>query len=193
MREYSVGKSYCFSRANLLSLVTALGSGKWLIGPSCGFERVGATGNSNPSATISVARVVRPVCLGTKPTGPNDDLVEELVKAPSEGELREECPKVELREPDREVVLELEEATSTSRVKNAGGGGVLAAGPRGRARLKRGNNIGNLFRLPILILSRDAGHHPAINKGWEVEELWVLILHLGASLPLTDVPTGRAR
>ncbi|KAJ8437860.1 hypothetical protein Cgig2_002994 [Carnegiea gigantea] len=84
-----------------------------LSGLSCGFERVGAPGNSNPLATISMTGGVRPFRLGTKPLGPNDDSREELVKAPSEDELLEECPEAELGDPDREEVLELEEATST--------------------------------------------------------------------------------
>ncbi|KAJ8441078.1 hypothetical protein Cgig2_020369 [Carnegiea gigantea] len=113
-KEYSAGRRYCFSRADLLSLVTALGSGKWLLRPSCGSERVGALGNSSPSATISVTGGVRPTCLGTEPTGPDDDLVGQLIEAPSEDDLREECPEAELREPDREEVLELKEATSAS-------------------------------------------------------------------------------
>ncbi|KAJ8437507.1 hypothetical protein Cgig2_007484 [Carnegiea gigantea] len=79
------------------------------------------------------------------------------------------------------------------RTKNAWGGGILAAGPRGRARLKKGNGIGNLFWLPTLILSGDDSLHPAINKGRKARELRVPTLHLGASLPLTDVPTRRAR
>ncbi|KAJ8423667.1 LOW QUALITY PROTEIN: hypothetical protein Cgig2_009288 [Carnegiea gigantea] len=78
------------------------------------WTRVGAPGNSNPSATISVTGGIRPVCLGTELTGPHDDSVEELVKAPYEDELREEFPEAELREPDREEVLELKEATSAS-------------------------------------------------------------------------------
>ncbi|KAJ8436121.1 hypothetical protein Cgig2_001148 [Carnegiea gigantea] len=113
-KEYSATKRYCFSRVDLLSLVTALGSGKWLLGPSCGSERVGAWGNSSPSATISVTGGVRPVYLGTEPTGPDDDLVGELVKGRFEDELREECPEEELHELDREEVLKLEEATSAS-------------------------------------------------------------------------------
>ncbi|KAJ8435396.1 LOW QUALITY PROTEIN: hypothetical protein Cgig2_009647 [Carnegiea gigantea] len=71
-------------------------------------------GNSSPSATISVTGGIRPVCLGTEPTDPVDGLVGELVEAPSEDELREECPDAELHEPDREEVLELEEAASAS-------------------------------------------------------------------------------
>ncbi|KAJ8427205.1 hypothetical protein Cgig2_004364 [Carnegiea gigantea] len=108
-KEYSAGKRYCFSRADLLSLVTALGLGKWLLGLSYGSQQVGAPGNFDPSATIS------PFHLGTEPPGPNDDSVEELVEAPSEDELLEECPEAELGEPGREEVLELEEATSAYR------------------------------------------------------------------------------
>ncbi|KAJ8420397.1 hypothetical protein Cgig2_013884 [Carnegiea gigantea] len=199
-KEYSAGKRYCFSRADLFSLVTALGSGKWLLKPSCGSERVGAPGNFDPSAMISVTGGVRPFRLGTELPGPNDDSVEELIEAPSEDKLLEECPEAELGEPDRKEVLELEEATLASglrlchpanlevghivsygdlprvrhlhlRAKNVGGGGVLATRPRGVARLKKGNDIGNLFRLLILILSGDASHHPTINKGREVGEL----------------------
>ena len=109
-----MGKRYCFLRADLLSLVTALGPGKWLIGPSCGSEWVGAPGKSSPSATILITGGIRPVCLGTEPVGPNDDLVGELVEAPSVDELCKECPEAELREREREEVLELEEVASTS-------------------------------------------------------------------------------
>ncbi|KAJ8437091.1 LOW QUALITY PROTEIN: hypothetical protein Cgig2_016445 [Carnegiea gigantea] len=77
-------------------------SGTWFLGPSCGSERVGAPGNSNPSATISVTGDVRPFCLGTEPRGPNDDSVGELVEAPSEDKLREECQEAKLGEPYRE-------------------------------------------------------------------------------------------
>ncbi|KAJ8433464.1 hypothetical protein Cgig2_014505 [Carnegiea gigantea] len=113
--EYSPGKRYYFSRADLLSLVMALGgSEKWLLGPSCGSKQVGAPGNSDPSATISVTGGMRPFRLGIEPPGLDDDSVEELVEAPSEDELLEECPEAELGEPDRKEVLELEEATSAS-------------------------------------------------------------------------------
>ncbi|KAJ8426831.1 hypothetical protein Cgig2_025769 [Carnegiea gigantea] len=181
-KEYSASKRYCFSRADLFSLVTALGLGKWLLRPSCQSEKVGAPGNSNPSTTISVTGGVRPFHLGTEPPGPNDDSGEELVEAPSENELLEECPEAKMGV--RHLHL---------RAKNAGGKGVLAAGARGSARLKKENGIGNLFRLPILILLGDASHHSAINKGQKVRELGVPTLHLGASLSLTDVPTRRAR
>ncbi|KAJ8422881.1 hypothetical protein Cgig2_027364 [Carnegiea gigantea] len=147
---------------------------------------------------------------GTKPTDPDDDSVRELVQAPFEDELREECPelvwrlnagsRLRLCHPANLKVGHIDSYGDLPRVrhlhlraKTAEGGGVLAAGPRGCARLKKGNDIGNLFRLPILILLRDSGHHPAINNGREVGELRVLTLHLGPSLPLTDVPTGRAR
>ncbi|KAJ8439390.1 LOW QUALITY PROTEIN: hypothetical protein Cgig2_021804 [Carnegiea gigantea] len=46
-------RRYCLSRAVLFNVRTTLGSGKWLLGPSCGSERVGALENSRPSATIS--------------------------------------------------------------------------------------------------------------------------------------------
>ncbi|KAJ8422034.1 hypothetical protein Cgig2_027265 [Carnegiea gigantea] len=154
-KEYSAGKRYCFSRADLLNLVTALRLGKWLLGPSCRSERVGALGNSSPSATISVTGGVRPFCLGTKPPDPNDDSVEELVEAPSKDELREECPEL-VRRLDAGSRLRLHHPANPEvghivsygdllrvrhfhlRAKNAGGGGVLAAGPRGSARLKKG-------------------------------------------------------
>ncbi|KAJ8426193.1 hypothetical protein Cgig2_008910 [Carnegiea gigantea] len=179
------------------SLATALGSGKWLPGPSCGSERVGAPGNLDPSATISVTRSVRSFRLGTELPGLSDRGGEALVEAPSEDELLEECPVAELGEPDCVEELELEEAligrlVTRSRLrlrhsinlegghivsygdlprvhnlhlraKNAGGGGILAAGPRGSARLKNEDGVRNLFRLPTLILSGDFSHHPAIN------------------------------
>jgi len=91
MKEYSASKRYSFSRADLLSLVAALWSGKWLLWPSCGSERVGVPGNSNPSGTISVTGGVRPVCLSTEPTGPDDDSVGELVEAPFENAQRQSC------------------------------------------------------------------------------------------------------
>ncbi|KAJ8435911.1 LOW QUALITY PROTEIN: hypothetical protein Cgig2_013258 [Carnegiea gigantea] len=100
---------------------------------------------------------------GTEPPSPNDDSGEELVETPSEDELLEEA-------------------------KNAGGEGILADRPRGSARLKKGSDIGNLFRLPILILSGDFSHHPAINKGREVGELRVPTLNLEAILPLSCAP-----
>ncbi|KAJ8420207.1 hypothetical protein Cgig2_025831 [Carnegiea gigantea] len=208
------------NRVNQAKCPGRAGPGKWLPGLPYGSERIWAPGNSSPSATISVTGGARPVCLGTDSTGPDDDLVGELIEAPSEDELCEECPEAELPEPDREEVLELEEATSASglchpanlevrhivsngdlprvrhfhlRAKNAGGGGVLAARPRGCARLKKGNNIGNLFRLPTLILSGGTSHHLAINKGRQTRELRVPTLYLGASLPLMDVPTRQAR
>ncbi|KAJ8421676.1 hypothetical protein Cgig2_004473 [Carnegiea gigantea] len=134
-----------------------------------------------PFCTLRAARYTtihlagaRPVRLGTDPTGPDNDLVGELVEAPSEDELRKERPEAGNGDLPRVRHLHL-------RAMNAGGGGVL------------GNGIGNRFRLPTLILSGDASHHMAINKGWEARELLVPTLHLGASLPLTDVPTGRAR
>ncbi|KAJ8420373.1 hypothetical protein Cgig2_026992 [Carnegiea gigantea] len=49
------------------------------------------------------------------------------------------------------------------KAENAGGGGILTAGPRGSARLKNGDGVGKSFRLPTLILSGDLSHHPAIN------------------------------
>ncbi|KAJ8423631.1 LOW QUALITY PROTEIN: hypothetical protein Cgig2_028490 [Carnegiea gigantea] len=204
-KEYSAGKRYYFSRADLFSL----GQGSDSPGRPCGSEHVGAPGNSNPSATISVTGGVRPFRLGTEPPGPNDDSGEELVKAPSADELLEECPGVELGRPPRPsgwieeelnedylmcprpvacpvtgcmelrlchpVNLEVGHIVSYDDLprvhhlhlgaKNAGGGGILAARPRGSAQLKKRNDIGNLFWLPILILSGDAGHHPTINKG----------------------------
>ncbi|KAJ8441273.1 hypothetical protein Cgig2_013688 [Carnegiea gigantea] len=64
--------------------------------------------------------------------------------------------------------------------ENAKGGGILATGPRRSARFKEGYRIGNLFGFPTFILSGDAGHHLAINKGGEAGELRVLTLHLVA-------------
>ncbi|KAJ8434639.1 hypothetical protein Cgig2_032917 [Carnegiea gigantea] len=78
----------------------ALGSGKWLPGPSCESEQVQAPGNSDPLATISVTGGVRPFCLGTELPGPNDDSGEELVKVPSEDEFLEDWPEAEPDEPD---------------------------------------------------------------------------------------------
>jgi len=49
--------------------------------------------------------------------------------------------------------------------KDTRGGGVLAAGPRGSARFKKRHRVGNLFGFPTFILSGDASHHLAINKG----------------------------
>ena len=63
---------------------------------------------------ISVAGGMRPFRLGTELPGPNDDSGEELVEAPLDDELLEECLDAELGEPDREEVLKLEEATSAS-------------------------------------------------------------------------------
>ena len=52
--------------------------------------------------------------LSTKLPGPNDGVEKELVEAPSEDELLEECPVTKLGEPDCEEVLELEEVASAS-------------------------------------------------------------------------------
>ncbi|KAJ8437848.1 hypothetical protein Cgig2_000402 [Carnegiea gigantea] len=214
--EGCLGRRYYFSSADLFSadlfsLATALGSGKWLPGPSCGSERVGAPGNSNPSATISMTRGVWSFRLGTELPGLSDRGGEALIEAPSEDELLEECPVAQLGEPDYVAELELEEAVSAPgitycalgqqligrpdtrsrlrlrhpanlegghivsdgdlprvrnlhlRAKNAGGGGILLAGPRVSARLKNGDGVRTLFRLSTLILSEDFSHHPAIN------------------------------
>ncbi|KAJ8420668.1 LOW QUALITY PROTEIN: hypothetical protein Cgig2_025352 [Carnegiea gigantea] len=181
--------------------------GGWLIHGGIWFGNhegvLGAPGNSDPSATISVTGGVRPFRLGTEPPGPNDDSGL-LVVAPLEDELLEEYPEAKLGEPDREEVLELEEATSASGLDSGGTEQGLPNVPsarsssecwgwrnthswtRGSARLKKGNDIGNLFRLPILILSGDSSHHSTINKGREVGKLRVPTLHLGASLALRD-------
>ncbi|KAJ8438251.1 LOW QUALITY PROTEIN: hypothetical protein Cgig2_030616 [Carnegiea gigantea] len=169
-----------------------------------------APGNFDPSATISVTVGVRPFHLSTNLPGSKDaSEEEELVDALFEDELLEEGLEEEPDKPVPEEALELVEATSASglglchsanlevrhiisygdlprirhlhlRAKNVGGGGILTVGPRGSARLKKEQGIGNLFGFPILILSGDASHHPAINKGREVRELWVPALHLGA-------------
>ncbi|KAJ8420444.1 hypothetical protein Cgig2_015293 [Carnegiea gigantea] len=70
------------------------------------------------------------------------------------------------------------------------GRGILTAGPRGRARFKKGHYIGNLFGFPTLILSRDASYHSTIDKGREARELWVSALYLGACQPFRNIPTG---
>jgi len=67
---------------------------------------------------------------------------------------------------------------------------VPAAGARGSAWFKKGHRIGNLFTFPTFILSGDASHHPAINKGQEAWELQRPALHLGAIKPFRDVFTG---
>ncbi|KAJ8450718.1 hypothetical protein Cgig2_021190 [Carnegiea gigantea] len=108
-KEYSAGKRYCFSSADLLSLATALGWGTWLPEPSCGSERVGARGNSNPSATISVTRGVQSFRLSTELPGLRDKGGEALVEVLSKDELLEEWLVAEPGEPDYVGVLELEE------------------------------------------------------------------------------------
>ncbi|KAJ8430911.1 LOW QUALITY PROTEIN: hypothetical protein Cgig2_015393 [Carnegiea gigantea] len=70
------------------------------------------------------------------------------------------------------------------------GEGVLAAGPRGSAWFKKRHRVWNLCGFPTLILSGDARHRPAINKGQEVRELHMATLHLGTGQPLRSVPTG---
>ena len=57
------------------------------------------------------------------------------------------------------------------------GGGILVAGPRESAWFKRGHRIGNFFGFPTFILSGDAGHHLAIDKGRKARELGVPALH----------------
>ncbi|KAJ8426093.1 hypothetical protein Cgig2_006574 [Carnegiea gigantea] len=114
---------------------------------------------------------------------------EELVDAPSEDELLDELSKVELEEAplsygDLPGICHLHLWAEDTRV-----GGVLAVGPRGSARFKKRHRIGNLFRFPTFILSGDAGHHLAIDKGQEARELRVPALHLGAGQPLKNVST----
>ncbi|KAJ8421718.1 hypothetical protein Cgig2_015072 [Carnegiea gigantea] len=121
----------------------------------------------------SASGITKEYSAGTESPGPSDASgEEELVEGPSKDELLEEWPEEEPDEPSAED------------------GAILAAGIRGSARLKKGNGIRNLFRLPTLIPSGDSNHHPAINKGWEVGELRALTLHLGASWPLRDTPTS---
>jgi len=107
-------RRYCFSRANLFNVETTFGSGKWLPGPSCGFKRVGAPGNSGPSATISVTNPssTQPFLLSADLLGADGPLGhEELVDAPSEDELLDERSEETLEDVPPEVELELVEAT----------------------------------------------------------------------------------
>ncbi|KAJ8423405.1 LOW QUALITY PROTEIN: hypothetical protein Cgig2_030572 [Carnegiea gigantea] len=69
--------------------------------------------------------------------------------------------------------------------KDAGGGGILAAGPRGSARFKKGHCIGNLFGFPILILSGPPGPggRPTLNLPPG---------HLGSLGPLLHQPVDKA-
>ncbi|KAJ8433849.1 hypothetical protein Cgig2_032060 [Carnegiea gigantea] len=167
---------------------------KSLVSLGAFLTRVGAPGNSDPSATISVTAGVLPFRLSTDLPDPNDASEEEgLTDVLFEDELLEECLEEEPDEPVPEEALELVEATSAFgygdlprirhlhlRAKDVRGGGILTAGPRGSARFKKGHCIGNLFGFPILILSGDASNHPTINKGWEIGELRVSTIHLGA-------------
>ncbi|KAJ8421604.1 hypothetical protein Cgig2_025733 [Carnegiea gigantea] len=124
------------------------------------------------------------------PDGTSEE--EELVDVLSEDELLDQLLEEELDEADPEVELELVEATLASGygdlpgirhlhlwAEDDEGGGILAAGPRGSSRFRRGHRIENLFGFPTFILSGDAGHHSAINKGWEAGELRVSTLSLG--------------
>ncbi|KAJ8420555.1 hypothetical protein Cgig2_014918 [Carnegiea gigantea] len=52
------------------------------------------------------------------------------------------------------------------------------------------HRIGNVFGFPTLILSGDARHQTAINKGHEARELGMATFYLGTSQPLNNVPTG---
>ncbi|KAJ8419438.1 hypothetical protein Cgig2_027358 [Carnegiea gigantea] len=78
-------------------------------------ERVGAPGNSDPFATISVTSGARPFHLSTNLPGPNGTSEEEeLVDALSEDELFDKLSEKELDEVVLEVELELVEAISAS-------------------------------------------------------------------------------
>ncbi|KAJ8435254.1 hypothetical protein Cgig2_005306 [Carnegiea gigantea] len=127
-KEYSVGRRHCFSSADLLSLVTALGPRKWLPGPPYRSERVGAPRNSNTSATISVTRGVRSFRSSTELPGLRDKGEEALVEAPSEDELLEEWLVAEPGGPDCIGVLELEEPPPGHQLE-PGGSGIVGAGP----------------------------------------------------------------
>ncbi|KAJ8431068.1 LOW QUALITY PROTEIN: hypothetical protein Cgig2_017064 [Carnegiea gigantea] len=146
-----------------------------------------APGNSCPSATISAINPsgARPFLLSTDLPGADDTSGdEELVDAPSEDELLDELSEEELEEAPQGICHLHLWAEGTR------GGGVLAAGPRGSARFKKRHCIGNLFGFPTFILSGDASHHAAIDKGREARELQVSALYLGAGQPFRSVPTG---
>ncbi|KAJ8421064.1 LOW QUALITY PROTEIN: hypothetical protein Cgig2_006335 [Carnegiea gigantea] len=66
-KVYPPGKRYCFSRVILFSVGMTFGLGNRLPGPSCRSEKVGAPGNSGPSATISGTNAIgkRPFLLST--------------------------------------------------------------------------------------------------------------------------------
>ncbi|KAJ8433864.1 hypothetical protein Cgig2_032075 [Carnegiea gigantea] len=89
-KVYSAGRRYCFSRAVLFKVGTTFRLGKWLLGPSCGFEQARAPENFVPSATISGigSTGARPLFLSMDLPGVIGlSWGEELVDAPSEDEL----------------------------------------------------------------------------------------------------------
>ncbi|KAJ8425394.1 LOW QUALITY PROTEIN: hypothetical protein Cgig2_021783 [Carnegiea gigantea] len=165
-------------------------------------KRVGAPGNSGCSATISATNPLgaRPFLLGTDLSGadgPSGD--EELVNAPSQDELLKELARLveatsapgldEDRAEQGLPCVPLANSSSGDLMRGVDLGnlwaeetrvrGILAAGPRGSARFKKGHRIRNLFGFPTFILSRDASHHPTIGDHG-------LPLHLpaaGAPLP----------
>ncbi|KAJ8419822.1 LOW QUALITY PROTEIN: hypothetical protein Cgig2_013316 [Carnegiea gigantea] len=133
-------------------------------------------GNSDPSTTISVTTSARSFRLSTDLPDPNDALDEEgLVDALSEDELLEDCLEEQPDEPVPQEALELVEPTSASGIrhlhlgaKDAGGGGILTAGPQGSARFKKGHYTGNLFgcetKLSLLLITRRGrGGRPTLN------------------------------
>ena len=69
-------------------------------------------------------RGVRSIRLGTELPGFNHRGGEALVEAPSEDELLEECPMVELGEPDCVGLLELEEVVSALGLDGGGTEGL---------------------------------------------------------------------
>ncbi|KAJ8438962.1 hypothetical protein Cgig2_018873 [Carnegiea gigantea] len=179
-KVYPAIRRYCFSRADLFNVWTTFRS-----------ERVRASGNSGPLATISTTNPsgAWPFRLSTDVPGADGPLGdEELVDGPSENELLDELSEEELDEaPPRRLdawgrlglchssnqkishIISYSDLPGIHHLhlwaEDTRGRGILAAGSRGSARFKKGHRIGNLFGFPIFILSGDAGHHPAIDKG----------------------------
>ncbi|KAJ8440094.1 hypothetical protein Cgig2_025293 [Carnegiea gigantea] len=138
--------------------------------------------------------------------GPSGDEV--LIDAPSEDELLDELSEEELDEAAPEVELELVEATSAFGLDEDGaeqglpcvpstssssgdlmrGGYITFTSGLRTLRVEEysqldyegGHRIENFFGFPTFILSGNAGHHPAIDKGREASELGVPAVYLGA-------------